>query len=344
MSWMLQRAAALMVLFLPLVLSSPAQAESAAALPSAGSVSAAFNENGAAEGGLRGEGDVRRVRFPDAALALADYYDILGYSLEAVEDEAGASVPRVYLAALPADLGDLYSVDERKALFLRSMLPLVLKANEEIAETRAGLLALRDRFEAGGTLTVSQRLWLLTQAQRYNLAAERVNEVDFPALLKRVDEVPPSLALAQAILESGWGTSRFAHEGNALFGQRTWAEETAGLKPERAEGFRVRAFRDLGESVRSYLYNLNVGGAYEELREMRAAARVKGEALDGHSLAATLSRYSEEGDDYIAKLRGLMEHNGLRAFDTLQLRDTRTAQRLFPDAGVTLLQVAAAAR
>lgn len=287
--------------------------------------------------------DVRRVQFPDAALALANYYEILGYNLEAVRaEEGGASVPRVYLTALPSDLDALYSVAERKAIFIRSMLPLVLKANEEVAATRADIQRLRDRRDGGAALDGEERRWLLQVGERYGLAADSLDGLDLAALLTRVDEVPPSLALAQAILESGWGTSRFAQEGNALFGQRTWAEATPGLTPERAEGFRVRAFKDLGQSVRGYLHNLNVSGAYAELRDMRAAMRAKGEALDGHRLAATLSRYSEEGEHYIAKLRGLMEHNALNAFDSVELRETQTAQRLFPDDSVFRLQVAAA--
>ena len=148
-----------------------------------------------------------------------------------------------------------------------------------------------------------------------------VEDGDLGELLARVDAIPPSLVLAQAAQESGWGTSRFAHEGNALFGQRTW-KEGAGLDPEGLDdpGFEIQAFNGLKDSVFAYLVNLNRHEAYRHLREMRAQMRADGTDLDGMTLAAGLDEYAEE-PDYIGKIRALISANNLTDFDGARLAD-----------------------
>jgi Bax protein len=179
-------------------------------------------------------------------------------------------------------------------------------------------------------------------AAKYRAAAESPRQIDFAALLRRADVVPPSLAITQSILESGWGTSRFARQGNALFGQRTWSAGTRGMDPQKAEGFKVRAFDSLLGSVEAYVRNLNTSGAYADLRRQRARMRAADRRIDGYQLAGALTKYSEEGQTYVRKLRGLMRHNGLGAFDAARLHRQTIAQRVIPDAGVDSIRVALA--
>ena len=242
-----------------------------------------------------------------AAIARPAPRATLDYDIEQVRLGARA-VPHVFHAALPAELVDMRHAPERKDRFLMLVLPHVLKANEEIAAERARLLRIRTPMSA------EDRVWLSWIADRYGTE-------DPAELARRIDVIPPSLALAQAAEESGWGTSRFAHEGNALFGQRTVAEEM-GLVPlarTAAEGVRVRAYDSLGAAVRSYARNLNTHPAYAEFRRARAEARAKGTAPSGHSLAETLVRYSERGEAYVSSLRAIIRMNRLEGFDTARL-------------------------
>jgi hypothetical protein len=153
---------------------------------------------------------------------LSDMFSDLGYHLDRVRGRDDV-VPRVFLASLPRDLKRARSVDTRKRVFLKALLPLVLKVNESILLERGRLLALRQRAEAGRELTPAARIWLEDLARRYG-----VETLDFDELLRRVDAIPPGLALAQGAEESGWGTSRFALEGNAPFGQWTFEPRRAG--------------------------------------------------------------------------------------------------------------------
>ena len=135
--------------------------------------------------------------------------------------------------------------------------------------------------------------------------------------------VPVSVALGQAALESGWGTSRFAQQGNALFGQIgvSGAPETVMLKSE-ADGTLFRSFDSLTGAVRAYVQNLNTHNAYREFRAARASLRKKageGHPLEGLLLVGALTRYSERGADYLGDLRGLIRINKLQQFDKSRL-------------------------
>ncbi len=212
------------------------------------------------------------------------------------------------LAALAGDLDPA----ERKALFIDLVLPIVIEANTAILAERAVVEAISRRLAAGIALAPPERAAFERIKRRYDVAGDYVG-----VLLRRVDAVPVSLALAQAALESGWGTSRFAREGNALFGERTW-QAGVGLVPEaraEAESFEVRAFRDLAASVRSYMANLNGGDGYATFRAERAKLRRAGTALDGERLAGTLLAYAEEGAAYIERLHAIMRDNDLGAHD-----------------------------
>jgi len=227
-------------------------------------------------------------------------------------------VPNVFLASLPADLADVRAPAQRKDMFLAMVLPLVLRENDEIAANRARLMEIIARADKNVKLPADDRLWLAAMAERYDTDAG-----DLDALSRRMDIVPPSLALAQAAEESGWGTSRFANEGNALFGQRTYTAAD-GLVPTGSgtdADFSVRAYSDLGEAVRSYIHNLNTHPAYAQFRTERAKMRAKNEPLTGQALAGTLVRYSERGADYVKTLQSLIRANRLNDFDKARLTD-----------------------
>lgn len=276
------------------------------------------------------------VLVPDEAAHLASYFDALGYGLNRVR-RGERPVPRVFAAALPADLAEVEPTDVRKRLFLRLALPLVLKANEEVAAQRRRLLRIREDMARGRRVDAADRIWLADMAERYG-----VEDGDMEALLRRVDVVPVSLALAQSIQESGWGASRFARKGNALYGQRTWSENVPGLRPRRVEDpdFKVRAYDELGDSVRLYIHNLNTHPAYARFRERRAAMRAAGERPDGEQLAATLTRYSEERAAYVEKLRALMRANRLGTLDDAELADGRFVRRVVPHDEIDSVQLA----
>jgi Bax protein len=227
-------------------------------------------------------------------------------------------VPHLRLVTLPRDLPDLMDVGERKTVFLSLMLPLILEANAHIALERRRLRSAIERRADGQVLPPELIDWLAGLAKRYKVPPGRLD-----ALLLRVDSVPPSLALAQAAAESGWGTSRFAIEGNAIFGQWTTAGGKGLVPLERPEGmtYKVRSFDRLIDSVNAYLLNLNTHRSYDGFREARAAMRQAGTPPDGAALAGELQRYSERGQEYVDLLRGIIRKNRLSPLDTARLGD-----------------------
>jgi len=241
----------------------------------------------------------------------------LDYHLERIKSGDNL-VPRVFLSSLPGDLAKVPENKKRKAIFFQAMLPLVLQVNEEILADRRRLWKLRYRTGLGETPSAADRLWLRVMTERYKVKAG-----DIDALISRIDIVPPSLALAQAAEESGWGTSRFAKEGNAMFGQWTFSSSTGLTPSKRDEGksHKVRAFDTLIDSVRAYTMNLNNHRAYKGFRKARQAIRRSGGALDGRKLAGKLTKYSERGQAYVSALRGLIDYNGLSPLDDARLDD-----------------------
>lgn len=246
-------------------------------------------------------------------------YEKLDYSLDGIA-QTSQQVPALFLQHLPHDLKEITASDERKALFLQTLLPLVLKINQELKEDRTRIHALIHRRSLGLAMTTPDLIWLQSQFSRYKVSFQ-----DYNTLLTRLDQIPPSLALAQAAEESGWGTSRFARLGNALFGQWTFNPKDKGIVPRgRAKGktHRIKAYDNIEGSLRDYALNLNTHRAYSALRQKRADLRKKRLPLSGHTLAATLDKYSERGTAYITSLHGLMEANNLALFDQVQLDPT----------------------
>lgn len=227
-------------------------------------------------------------------------------------------VPALELARLPSGLGGL-AVAEKKRIFFRALLPLVLAENERIRRQRNWLQEQLAVPRLAQDPKLGRRLRRL--AHRYGVSGDLDAADVRERLLRRVDVVPPALVLAQAANESGWGSSRFALEANNLFGEWTYHPDQ-GLVPARRErGSRhfVRVFPDLRAAVRSYLHNLNTSGAYHGLRLRREAMRQAGADLDALQLAEGLERYSARGRAYVREIQAMIRGNGLHRLGPLAL-------------------------
>ena len=245
----------------------------------------------------------------------------------AARGKPGASplpVPEVLVANLPSDLASMRSVTQRKRAFIAAVLPLAIKAHDEILAERGFVRQVEACRRAGLPLNPASVHRLAALVKVYG------SDGDTRGLLRRLDVVPLSLMLAQSAVESGWGTSRFALKGNALFGQRTTNAKRGMKANDATEGTRVlvAAFPNLLESVRSYLRNLNTHPAYLEFRLRRAALRAVDGIVTGMALADTLEPYSVRGPAYIRDLKVIIRHNG---YDNLDHLGLEVAQE--PDTG-----------
>ncbi len=225
-------------------------------------------------------------------------------------------IPRLYLRSFPPDWARQEMTRENKNYFFAALLPLVLAENERILDLRGQLFQIDPETEAG-------RAVLRQLARAYRLKPERKDLQ--AALAARMNVLPPSLVLAQAAQESGWGRSRFAILGNALFGEWTW-NAAEGIMPARRDGNArhfVRRFPSLRASLASYMRNLNSHRAYVRLRQLRNEMLGLGMPLRGDRLAETLVSYSQEGEDYVRKLRRMIRGNNLERFDRTRLQPVR---------------------
>lgn len=251
----------------------------------------------------------------------------LGYDAHSILRD-GLPVPRQYLANLPQSLTEL-SVRDRKRVFTHALLPLVLRANEMILADRTRVINLQYKVARDHSLTPLEANWLADLSRRYKVGVlGGAVAFDFEKLLRRVDIVPPSLALAQAAIESGWGTSRFAQSGNSLYGQWTWGN--SGMIPKQRganQDHLVASYDYLIQSVVSYALNLNTHAAYAGFRQRRATMRERGETPEGMRLADTLQAYSARGDDYVQEIRAIITGNRFQDFETASLEPEWWAQR-----------------
>ncbi|MEA2102570.1 MAG: glucosaminidase domain-containing protein [Thermodesulfobacteriota bacterium] len=226
---------------------------------------------------------------------------------------SGIAIEYTDTKRIPQDLCEIRDVEERKMRFLHILLPLVLKSNEKVISQRK---AIQEIQKTSWWMTKGEKLRLDQIAAEYGIDADVPDEA-MDALLERVNVLPVSLVLAQAAIESGWGTSRFALEGNNLFGLRRGKGE--GMVPYRQKKgsvFRVSVFSDLQSCVDYYLWNINTYPAYKELREIRAASSLP---YDSIVLAKGLEFYSEQGQVYVEKVRGMIRYNRLKTYDQYYL-------------------------
>lgn len=251
---------------------------------------------------VRRQVQVRTIA-PRTADELAGFFRQAAYSLGDIRQ--GEAVPPIRLEKIPSDLGNKDG-NERKALFITALLPVVLEVNQRILSDREQLLYLRDKRAARPAgMTTIERIWLEELAERYDTPADDLDE-----LLRRVDVVPPSMAIAQGGVESGWGTSPAARAANSLYGQLQVVGRSATMP---------QPFANLGEATAAYVTNLNTHRAYAAFRAARSALRERGEPLDGYQLIGSLLRYSELGQDYVRFVRQIMRENDLSDFDKARL-------------------------
>ncbi len=212
---------------------------------------------------------------------------------------------------LPNEIKTIDNTKKRKDMFIKIVLPLILKENNKIRIDRKRLFTILNK----SSNTDIEKKWLEKKFKQYGV---RYN--DLYTLKIRMDEIPVSLSIAQAAKETGWGTSRFAQEGNALFGQWTWSGE--GLKPkdaDKSKGHKVMKFNILQLSVRAYLRNLNTHPSYRDLRKVRAKLRDLNKPLDSLILSKYLDKYAETGNQYVDVLQKIIQQNNLKDFDEARL-------------------------
>ena len=224
-------------------------------------------------------------------------------------------VKPIKLSLLPEEIRKIESTKEKKKLFLEIILPLVLEENNRIKLDRIKLFKVLNKKNNSN----SEIKWLNSKFKQYGV----VNK-DLSTLKIRMDEIPVSLALAQAAKETGWGTSRFAIEGNALFGQWTFSGE--GIKPAGADSsdgsHKVMRFKVLKASVRAYQRNLNTHNSYREFRRARALMRERDQKLNSLNLADHLDKYAATGVEYTKIIKKIIEQNSLQDFDKVKLLPT----------------------
>ena len=217
----------------------------------------------------------------------------------------------VEIGKLPYELKEIQSVKKRKELFIQIVLPLILEENNKILLDRKKLFAILNK----NNNTSSDNDWLNKKFKQYG-----VSNKDIPTLKRRMDIIPPSMAIAQAAKETGWGTSRFALEGNALFGQWTYTDK--GIKPAAADAgttHKVMMFNVLKSSVRAYARNLNTHKSYRKMRYVRAIQRDNRKKLNSIELVEYLDNYAETGKEYTITLKKIIQQNMLRDFDDVKI-------------------------
>ena len=244
-----------------------------------------------------------------SASTIKQLFEDTDYNLQDVRKKK--LVKPVALTLLPQEIKMIENTKKRKEFFIQIVLPLIIKENSNIRIDRKNLFKIINKSNN----TNLEKKWLGKKYKQYGVAPG-----DLSSLKIRMDEIPVSLAIAQAAKETGWGTSRFAQEGNALFGQWTWSGE--GLKPKEAkagEGHKVMKFNVLQASVRAYQRNLNTHSTYRDFRKARAELRDLGKPLDSLELSKYLNKYAETGNQYVEVLQKIIKQNKLKDFDDAKL-------------------------
>ena len=244
-----------------------------------------------------------------SASTIEQLFEDTNYSLSEVRKSK--KVKPIRLSLLPNEIKQIESSKKRKSLFIQIILPLILEENNLILLDRKKLFSILNKNKN----SKKEINWLNRKFKQYGVLNK-----DIPTLKVRMDIVPVSLAIAQAAKETGWGTSRFALEGNALFGQWTWSGD--GIKPAGADSdtkHKVMKFRVLKASVRAYQRNLNTHSSYKNFRQLRAQLRDDSASLDSLLLADQLDNYAETGKEYTKILKQIIKQNSLKDFDDVKL-------------------------
>ena len=223
-------------------------------------------------------------------------------------------VKPIYFTQFPKDLDEIKDTKLKKETFIKIVLPLVVAENDKILDDKIKL----KRITSKKMTTDKEKSWLRLKLREYKVRNSDITELD-----KRMDIIPVSIALAQAAKESGWGTSRFALEGNAIFGQWTWTGQ--GIEPlhkGKHESHKILRFPILRASVKAYKNNLNTHKGYSEFREKRYSYRKRNKSIKGLNLTETLDRYAQTGKEYTEILEQIIKQNDLSDFETVQLTNS----------------------
>ena len=248
-----------------------------------------------------------------SASTIEQLFEDTKYNLKSVKETKLVNIGNS-IDHLPNEMKKIESVKKRKNLFIQIVLPLIIEENTKIRLDRKKLFAILNK----NNNSKSDKEWLLKKFKQYG-----VNKNDLSTLKIRMDEIPVSLAIAQAAKETGWGTSRFAQEGNALFGQWTWSGE--GIKPAGADSdskHKVAKFKVLKASVKAYQRNLNTHSGYKNFRKERATQRDNQGKLNSLELVKHLDKYAETGVEYTKILKQIIQQNSLTDFDDVKILPT----------------------
>mgnify|MGYP006082229633 CR=1 FL=1 len=244
-----------------------------------------------------------------SASTIEELFKSTNYNL--IDVRKNKLVKPISLTLLPEEIKKIENIKKRKDLFIQIILPLVIKENNYIKLDRKKLFSILNKSQN----TTAENNWLNSKFKQYGV----VNK-DLSTLKIRMDEIPVSMTIAQAAKETGWGTSRFAQEGNALFGQWTWSGE--GIKPAGADdgtNHKVMKFKVLQASVKAYQRNLNTHSTYKSFRSARAESRDEGRKLNSIVLIEHLDKYAETGKEYVKILQQIIRQNNLKDFDDAKL-------------------------
>ena len=256
--------------------------------------------------------NVAEVILPDLNLkteTVIQLFKDVDYDLKKVRNEK--LVKPIYFTQFPRDLDNLQNVQLKKETFIKIVLPLIVAENEKILDDREKLKSL----SAKKFTSDLEKQWL-----RQKLLEYKVKKGNFDELMVRMDMIPVSIALAQAAKESGWGTSRFALEGNAIFGQWTWdGQGIAPLKRDGDKNHKILKFPILRASVKAYKNNLNTHKSYSKFRDKRKDLREKNKKISGLSLTGTLKNYAQTGSEYTKILNQIIKQNSLSDFEPVRL-------------------------
>ena len=236
------------------------------------------------------------------------------FSVDSFLNDESANL--IIFSSLPDDFMEIKSVNERKKLFINTLLPIIYSENLKILEDRKKILDWWNESQGENFSRDFWPSWLFELSEKYETSDSNLGN-----LLMKVDVIPISMALAQAAIESGWGTSRYLREGNAIYGQYTF-EKDKGIRPERRESnekFFIKKFSNLSESTRSYFKNINTHRAYVDFREERKKLRMNGVKLSGVKLVKFLTSYSERRDEYVKDVENIIQSNNFMKFDNSYL-------------------------
>ena len=230
------------------------------------------------------------------------------------------SIPRMYFPYIPKNISQ-YEINKKKSVFIAILLPIALRGNELVLEERN---LMKIAFSTNNIYQIEHfsKKYKVKNLKKINFSSLNRSQMKIlkMELLKKINTIPISIILSQSIIESGWGTSRFAQEGNALFGQWTWKNED-GIKPKGNldANFSVKNFNNLLDSVNSYILNLNTHPAYKELRNFRISQYDMGKNITGNDIANFLQKYAEIGYKYVVKVKEMIKKNKLNNFENSKL-------------------------